>query len=412
VLNGDSSIAPTGAGDTTLSGVISGAGKLVKTSDKALILTNSNTYTGNTEIRRGGLILDSATGPAIHKDGGNLVFRSDLGSTAGIIKINRDEQMGDGAEIQFLYTGSSVGYQAVNLQGHTETVKGLTKSTTKLDSAYIQNEGPAFEGSTGKLIVDTAGSDYSFNGVIRDGSDLTVGTLSLDKKGLGTQALAGPCTYTGPTSVQGGTLAVNGSITSAVEVQAAGTLRGAGTITGNVDVNGTLGAFYNGDTDTADLLTVVGQLDLTGSTISLSNAGAGTLGEGDYVLATYSSLVGLPTTEVGLLEDWDLDYGVKVANSIVLIVPKPAPVPGDANDDGKVNDVDATTVAQNWGSSGDEIGWAQGDFNDDNVVNAADASIMAANWHYGVSEGASVPEPSAIVLLAAGLALLAIRRER
>jgi hypothetical protein len=85
-------------------------------------------------------------------------------------------------------------------------------------------------------------------------------------------------------------------------------------------------------------------------------------------------------------------------------------IPGDTNGDGKVNDVDAKTVAQNWGASG--ATWAMGDFSKDGVVNAADASIMAANWHHGVSEGASVPEPATATLLLAGLAGATLWRRR
>ncbi len=77
---------------------------------------------------------------------------------------------------------------------------------------------------------------------------------------------------------------------------------------------------------------------------------------------------------------------------------------GDANGDGKVDEVDAARLAANWLGSG---GWAQGDFNEDGVVNDADATIMAANWHYGVSQ-ASVPEPRAFAPLLAVLGSLLI----
>ena len=86
------------------------------------------------------------------------------------------------------------------------------------------------------------------------------------------------------------------------------------------------------------------------------------------------------------------------------------PVPGDADNDGIVHEIDASILASHWAQAGD---WTDGDFNGDGVVNAADASIMAANWGYGTSEAGAVPEPSAFVLLSVGvLGLLTRDRQR
>ena len=88
----------------------------------------------------------------------------------------------------------------------------------------------------------------------------------------------------------------------------------------------------------------------------------------------------------------------------------PPQVPGDTDGDGDVDEFDAQTVAANWGST-TATGPEQGDFIGDGAVNATDASILAGNYGYGTSE-ALVPEPSAVVLLVMGLAMLAIRRRR
>ncbi|MBN2023037.1 MAG: hypothetical protein JW809_09615 [Pirellulales bacterium] len=81
--------------------------------------------------------------------------------------------------------------------------------------------------------------------------------------------------------------------------------------------------------------------------------------------------------------------------------------PGDANNDGFVDDEDAAILAAHWlGAATD--GALQGDFNNDFVVDDLDLAILAANWN--PAGGAAVPEPGALVLLIAGLACVLPRR--
>ncbi|MBN1591182.1 MAG: hypothetical protein JW888_16840 [Pirellulales bacterium] len=53
-------------------------------------------------------------------------------------------------------------------------------------------------------------------------------------------------------------------------------------------------------------------------------------------------------------------------------------IPGDANYDGLVNQLDARILAAHWGF--ENMGWGNGDFDNDGVVGPRDAAIMAANW--------------------------------
>jgi hypothetical protein len=86
-----------------------------------------------------------------------------------------------------------------------------------------------------------------------------------------------------------------------------------------------------------------------------------------------------------------------------------ATIPGDANLDGAVDDLDASIVAAHWlWQSGGR--WAYGDFNADGKVTDADAAIMAAHWGEHAEGGPSVPEPAAGTLIAGVLALMALRR--
>ena len=84
-------------------------------------------------------------------------------------------------------------------------------------------------------------------------------------------------------------------------------------------------------------------------------------------------------------------------------------IPGDANNDFKVDGSDVTILAGNWqvltGAT-----WEMGDFNGDGAVDGSDVTILAGNWQFGVNvAAASVPEPSAIalLLLLAGMAAVA-----
>jgi len=86
-------------------------------------------------------------------------------------------------------------------------------------------------------------------------------------------------------------------------------------------------------------------------------------------------------------------------------------IPGDANGDGVVDELDAQIVAGNWGTS-TTYGALDADFDGDGIVGPADAAILAAHWGYGTSEATGVPEPSTLALLAAATILWIVRRRR
>ena len=87
-------------------------------------------------------------------------------------------------------------------------------------------------------------------------------------------------------------------------------------------------------------------------------------------------------------------------------------VPGDANNDGFVNELDAELLASHWGEG--DATWAMGDFNGDLHVDAKDASILAANWGAigDLATPVSVPEPSTLMLLLGLVSGLLIRRRK
>ncbi|MCG8619735.1 MAG: dockerin type I domain-containing protein, partial [Desulfobacterales bacterium] len=81
---------------------------------------------------------------------------------------------------------------------------------------------------------------------------------------------------------------------------------------------------------------------------------------------------------------------------------------GDANYDGKVNDLDVTIVANNWRNTGTD--WATGDFNADGVTDSIDLFLLSQAW-VDTSDtgtgGGGIPEPASLsILLLGGGAIL------
>jgi hypothetical protein len=110
---------------------------------------------------------------------------------------------------------------------------------------------------------------------------------------------------------------------------------------------------------------------------------------------------------------WALDvrkitpgFRVEARNLDIYLVCDALVHPGDANNDGAVDESDLGILEGNWNQ--DTIlgkAWEDGDFTGDDLVNVNDLEILNANW------GWRVPEPASLSLLLAG-ALALIRRRR
>ena len=80
-------------------------------------------------------------------------------------------------------------------------------------------------------------------------------------------------------------------------------------------------------------------------------------------------------------------------------------IPGDANNDGKVDGSDVTILAGNWQAGVENpntqtVTWSMGDFNRDGKVDGSDVTILAGNWQQGVAAAAAaVPEPSVTAVI-------------
>lgn len=201
--NTNSTIETATSTSSTISGLLTGTGRLLKIGDGTLVLTDAtNNYSGGTEI-----------------DAGTLSISSDgnLGAAAGGVAI-------DAGTLQMTDTMTLA---------HTVTLKD-TNSAIGVDASKIATISSAIGGSgklnktgDGTLVLANAGNNYS------GGTEITAGTLQLGN-GTTDGAISG-----GVTVDQGATLAFNnkneqtfGSVITGdggVSVIGAGTLKLTGT---------------------------------------------------------------------------------------------------------------------------------------------------------------------------------------
>lgn len=212
---------------------VTGDGGLTKDDGGTLVLSGANSYRGGTTIR------------------------------TGTLSVSADANLGDA-------TGTLV------FQG------GALRTTSDFTSARAMTVEA--DGSTMEVAV---GTRFTMAGTI-------TGPGSLIKTGAGTLALSGNSSYTGMTSLMGGMMFVNGTLNGTTVMAASGTtLGGSGSITGSVTIasgatlapgvsHGAIGTLtIEGDfvsqgvltieatPESADRIVVAGQVDLTGSSLSI-----------------------------------------------------------------------------------------------------------------------------------------------
>jgi fibronectin-binding autotransporter adhesin len=372
-LNANLSIG--GTNDLGLSGIVSGAGGLIKKGAAKLFLNGVNTYSGGTTLNAGTLILGNAGSLGI----GALIVSgaSNIASTAAVTLANN---LALNADLTFIASAFDVnlngvvsgagtlikdGTQDLTLSGNN-TFSGalniLSGSITTFGNNALGNASLATIASGASLNLggDAAVGGLAGSGTVQIGlgDTLTVGggnTSSsfngaldgignLIKAGVGTLSLNGVNSFTGTTLVSSGILNVAGSLASGiVEVGTGGTLSGNGSLlgaltvdngghlsvsSGNVMSVGSLVMNSGSNLDvalaapsTSAVLNVGGNLTLDGQ---LNASDVGGFGVGVYRLIDYTGNLtdnglSVSTAPIGY-NTADLQVQTSVANQVNLLV--------------------------------------------------------------------------------------------
>ncbi len=272
--NGGNSLALKGTGNTTLSGVISGTGNLLKADSGTTTLSGANTYSGGTTVSGGTLRLENA---------------SALGATSGAATV------ADGATLALASGGSTTfGANALTLNGAGVDSLGALRNVAG-NNTWTGTVALATNSSIGAA----TGTDLTVSGIVS-------GTGTLTKVGDGVLTLSGTNTYSGGTQINAGTVSVAansglGATASSLALNG-GTLRSTATFSLDPARAVSLGA-AGGTFETSSGTTLTyngaiagsGALNKTGTgTLSLGGSstynGATNINAGTLALATTNAL--------------------------------------------------------------------------------------------------------------------------
>lgn len=135
-----------------------------------------------------------------------------------------------------------------------------------------------------------------------------------------------------------------------------------------------------------------GRDDVTGD-----NTVNGSTTPGSYVFGADGVATQSIPIDLDFLNDDEDGVDFFFDGTLVATFGTPTLIPGDANEDGRVDAADLNILGLNWQES--EKTRAEGDFTGDGIVNAADLNVLGINWQTGVGAAASVAEPNAMMLL-------------
>ena len=337
----------------------------------------------------------------------------------------------DGLEAPEANTHTAVFGDAITSMQTVYTNAAVTAKTVQFDNAstYVIAGGGSvnLEADSGNASLDVDQGDHEFQAKVNlnsstdadvaAGASLTITNVltlngnTLTKTGAGTLSINNKVNAGGGSVVGlGGTIsgdgAIGGDLTNTSATVAPGNSPGTLTVTGDFSqaIGGTLAIELAGTASGEfDVLAVTGSASLGGSleiselytpggadTWTILTAGGGITGSFDTITAGYSVA----------LANGDTELVLSLAGALL---------PGDANGDGCVDDLDLTALAVHWQQSTSE--WSHGDFDGNGIVNDLDLTALAVNWQQGCGGGGSlaavnVPEPATVVLLIVGAGLI------
>jgi autotransporter-associated beta strand protein len=375
--------------------------EVIQNSSETMTLGGSNTYTGDTVVMTGSLVIANAY--ALQNSVLNFSSTNGVAMTAGA-----NETM-----------GGLAGNGTLTLVSGTNVTVNLT----------IGNSNPGNGSATNPNTLNPV-----FTGSLLESANAT--GASLTKVGTNTQTLAGLATYTGATTVSGGDLIVSGSLTGTYAVAVNG---------GTMEVDGLVNnATYTIVTGTLSGTGSLGSIAVNPSSLlapglSASGTAAGNLTANGYVgfsdttsilsirigVTTHGSVVdgvtnGLDNDQLTIGNGGEIDLDENEGNGPTLSL-SIGPAYSAAVADG------LTFIIVNGGYvQGSDVG-DSGVFSNGSTVTASNGDIYNILYGYdpvtGMVDGdgtdialqlesAAVPEPGAWALMAGGAAMVALMRRR
>ncbi|MCP5174047.1 MAG: autotransporter-associated beta strand repeat-containing protein [Moraxellaceae bacterium] len=333
-VNGEVDIH-SGSFDSSLTGVISGSGSLVKDGTGTLNLQGTNTFVGNLSVSGGtlGLSSDANLGAASNK---LILNNTTLMANLASVALNHDidiigmatadtsnnalvlnAKVAGGTLIK-TGTGTLTLLSANNTQAKTMVTQGTVKvaenANLGLVGAVVELNGGTFESMTTQSYARNFNIG-SANGTVNVLADTTVtlanaidGTGKLNKTGTGTLVLAGTNNYAGGTAINAGTVVISQAAnlgTGSLSISNATLQVNADVSLQNMALTGTANLKSDSNINIAGIVSGSGALVKQGTgnlTLAGVNtySGGTTLKSGTLTLANGSSLgVGALTVEAG-----------------------------------------------------------------------------------------------------------------
>jgi len=205
VLDANRTITTNVNNNITVTGIISetgGSQGLIKTGTGSLTLSGANTYSGNTAVSGGILLLDHTsalgTGTALTLSGGALQATSAaIGSIGKAVIVAANSIVSGSETIEFTNTLTNSG-------GNRAITNAVATGTAGF--GFILSGGVDLSNNdTGRTLTIASGTNTTLiSGVVTDGGS-SPGSLSLTGSGLGGATIAGANTHSGTTTLTSGT---------------------------------------------------------------------------------------------------------------------------------------------------------------------------------------------------------------